>query len=271
MGLAVRIMLLYRPIYIYSIRAEIYVISCLLPMAAIFDFQNMQTSDNIATSLSLFTDHKIWGIAVGIVLLSCLSAEICITECIKPPSLISDFRLVFQRSCPYVISDLCYSIDLYFACLTSHKRLRLRKVFWWPMSYLDPLLSIIPRVNCVLSYTLCIQLYSPHVSPLYVVICLQFQRLDLVEFVLCVFDSCLLDIFYGTDHLVRRVLGPCSQGPLYATVIRHTRMGSANYSGANSKRAVYGNHRYGTNQYQQGGRPTMSRATSRGKPQDSQQ
>jgi len=63
-------------------------------MAAIFDFQQAQTQDSIHSSLSVLSDPGIMSVAVGISLLLCVWAEICATEFSKPPSWISDFRLL---------------------------------------------------------------------------------------------------------------------------------------------------------------------------------
>ena len=71
MGVAFEILLLS------CIRAEIYVISYLLPvMAAIFDFQHTQASIRNLTSLFVLPDLENMGIAVGIVFLFHLEAEI---------------------------------------------------------------------------------------------------------------------------------------------------------------------------------------------------
>ena len=45
-------------------------------MAAIFDFRHTQTSESLATSLSVLPDPENMGIALGIALLSCIRAEI---------------------------------------------------------------------------------------------------------------------------------------------------------------------------------------------------
>ena len=49
-------------------------------MVVIFDFQQTQTSNSIHTSLSLLPDSENMGIAVGILLLSCVEAEIHVIE-----------------------------------------------------------------------------------------------------------------------------------------------------------------------------------------------
>jgi len=63
-------------------------------MANIFDFQLAQTQNCIPSSLSVLPEPENVGVAVGIYLLSCVFAEICATEFSKPPSWISDFRLL---------------------------------------------------------------------------------------------------------------------------------------------------------------------------------
>ena len=74
MGIAVEIVLLS------CMRAEIYVIPVipyLLPvMAAIFDFHYTQTSVRILTCLFVLPDPENMGIAIGILFLSHLEAEI---------------------------------------------------------------------------------------------------------------------------------------------------------------------------------------------------
>ena len=47
-------------------------------MAAIFDFQHIQTSDSIPTCLFVLPDTENMGIAVGILLQSCIEAEILV-------------------------------------------------------------------------------------------------------------------------------------------------------------------------------------------------
>jgi len=81
-GLVVRSALLSR------ILAEINVISYLYPVNG---RQHTHTLDSISTVL---LDTEILGTAVGISLLSCVTAVICITEFLIPPSGISDFRLL---------------------------------------------------------------------------------------------------------------------------------------------------------------------------------
>ena len=63
-------------------------------MAAIFDLRLTQTSESIHTNFSVLSDPKNVGIAIEILLLSCVSAEFCVTECLQPPSKISDFSLL---------------------------------------------------------------------------------------------------------------------------------------------------------------------------------
>ena len=71
MGIAVEMSLLT------CIQAEMYVIPyLLLAMAAIFDFQHTQTSVRVLTSLFVLPDPENMGIAVGILFLSHLEAEI---------------------------------------------------------------------------------------------------------------------------------------------------------------------------------------------------
>jgi len=60
-------------------------------MAVIFDFQHAQTKNCIPSSLFMLLDPDNMGVAVGIVLLSCVYAEICATKFSKPPSWISNF------------------------------------------------------------------------------------------------------------------------------------------------------------------------------------
>ena len=60
-----------------SIQDDMYAISyLLLVMAAIFDFQHTQTSVRVITSLFVLPDPENMGIAVGILFLSHLEAEI---------------------------------------------------------------------------------------------------------------------------------------------------------------------------------------------------
>ena len=61
-------------------------------MAAIFDFQHTQTSGRIPINLFVLLDLENVGIAVGIVLLSCVEAEIRFTDFTESPSWIYNFR-----------------------------------------------------------------------------------------------------------------------------------------------------------------------------------
>ena len=71
MGIAVGISLLS------CMRAEIYVIFCLLPVnSRHLDFRHTQTSDSIFISLFVLPDPENMGVAVEISLLSLLKAEI---------------------------------------------------------------------------------------------------------------------------------------------------------------------------------------------------
>jgi len=49
-------------------------------VAAIFEFQHTQILNSIPTSLSVLPDPELLFVAVVISLLSCVSAEICVTE-----------------------------------------------------------------------------------------------------------------------------------------------------------------------------------------------
>ena len=81
MGIAVGVSLLL------CIEAEIYVMSFLLPvMAAIFDFQQTQTSGSILNSLFVLSDPENMGVAVGIAWLSCTRAEIYVISYLLPNS-----------------------------------------------------------------------------------------------------------------------------------------------------------------------------------------
>jgi len=53
-------------------------------MAAIFDFSLIRTSDSLRSSLVVSTDLENTGIAVGILLLSCIEAEICVISYLLP-------------------------------------------------------------------------------------------------------------------------------------------------------------------------------------------
>jgi len=57
-----------------------------------FDFKHAQTWNPIPSSL--YRDSGNMGVAIGISLLSCVSAEICATEFSKLPSWIINFRLL---------------------------------------------------------------------------------------------------------------------------------------------------------------------------------
>jgi len=60
-------------------------------MAAIFALRHTQTSDIIATSISMFPDPENMGVTVGMVMLSCILAEISVITLFQP-FCISDFR-----------------------------------------------------------------------------------------------------------------------------------------------------------------------------------
>ena len=61
-------------------------------MAAILDLRHIQTSGSLLTGIIVLPDQENMGIAVGILLLSCIIAEIRVTTLFQPPSWISDFR-----------------------------------------------------------------------------------------------------------------------------------------------------------------------------------
>ena len=67
-------------------------------MATIFDCQHTHTSDSIPTSLSVLPNTDNMGIAIEISLLSCVKAEIRITEFTEPPSWIYDFRYLLPAN-----------------------------------------------------------------------------------------------------------------------------------------------------------------------------
>jgi len=79
-------------------------------MAAIFDLRHTQTSDSIPTSLSVLPDPKNMGIAVGILLLSCIEAQIFyvrlwihVFPVWPPPSWISEW---YRRVLPLTKTSL---------------------------------------------------------------------------------------------------------------------------------------------------------------------
>jgi len=86
MGVAVGISLLS------CIRADIYVIPIISGEWPPYLISNMPGQGTVYSSYVL-PDPRNMGVAVGISLLSCVSAEICATEFSKPPYWISDFRL----------------------------------------------------------------------------------------------------------------------------------------------------------------------------------
>jgi len=53
-------------------------------MAAIFDFSLLRTSDSLRGSLVVSTDLENIGTAVGMPLLSCIEAEICVISYLLP-------------------------------------------------------------------------------------------------------------------------------------------------------------------------------------------
>ena len=53
--------------------------------AAILDFRLPVTSDGVCNSAIVFLDPENMGVAVGIILLSCLQAEICLGVVSPPP------------------------------------------------------------------------------------------------------------------------------------------------------------------------------------------
>ena len=86
LGIAVGIALLSRT------RAEIYVISYLLPVnSRHLDFRHTLTSNSNLTCLSVLFTSKTW-YANGIVLISCVKAELRVITLFQPPSWISDFQ-----------------------------------------------------------------------------------------------------------------------------------------------------------------------------------
>jgi hypothetical protein len=72
MGIALE----FRCYHVYELRYTLFPIYFRL-MAAIFDFQHTQTSDSIPASLSVLPYPENMGIAVGISLLSYVSAGMC--------------------------------------------------------------------------------------------------------------------------------------------------------------------------------------------------
>jgi len=61
-------------------------------MAAIFDFSLIRTSDFLRGNLFVSSDHENMGIAVGILLISCIETELRLISFFQPPSWSSDFR-----------------------------------------------------------------------------------------------------------------------------------------------------------------------------------
>ena len=61
-------------------------------VVAIFDFRHTMKSASILTTFFVLPDPENMGIAVGILLLSCIRAEIRVTTSFLPPSWISGFR-----------------------------------------------------------------------------------------------------------------------------------------------------------------------------------
>ena len=82
----------FRCYRVYELRYTLFPIYFRL-MAAICDFQHIQTSDTILTSCSMLPDPENMGLAVGIVFLLCLQGKIWILPVWRSPSWVTHFRL----------------------------------------------------------------------------------------------------------------------------------------------------------------------------------
>ena len=82
-------------------------------MAAIFDFRHIQTSDSILTGISVFLNPENMGLAVEMVLLSWLKAEIYVISYLLPGlsrhiGMVSATLVLYKPSCSPAIFRKSY-------------------------------------------------------------------------------------------------------------------------------------------------------------------
>ena len=99
--------------FLSCLQAEIYAMSYIYfrLMAAIFDFQHTQTSDSTLTCLYILPDPENMGISVGISLLSCIEAEMCVMSYIYFWLMAAIFDFKHIQTSDSILTSLCMLPD----------------------------------------------------------------------------------------------------------------------------------------------------------------